>query len=289
MKGRKTASTLALLISLSVILFPLAPVRASFGLGPLLAILPCGMSGLIPGDSFTITVNADEIGQFNSYDITLKYSTTVLTATQATILPVFGVTFQRLILVVDDSTGTVRVSAGLFGSTVSVSNTQALFSVKFVVEDFGTSSLSMVNDKIALGANLIQHSTNSCSVSTIAKPPPTSSALTGWKIKPDIQHMHFFKTGASGGTIQTLFAQIANTGTTKATVKVVFFVGLTQIIPSNLVTLDPGSFTTVSTQPFNVTTPGVYSVVGLPFNSAEGALFFQGENSAGEIFKADTV
>ncbi len=288
MNWRKTTSRLALLLSLSVLLFPYASVNASLGLGPLLAVSPASVGGaLLPGDTFTITVIADEVGQFNGYDISLKYNTTVLTATGVVILPVQGQNFQQLILVADDATGTIRVSAGLLGSTVTVMDTAPLFSADFVVDDFGSSALDLTNDRIALGLTPILHTTQDGSVATVPRPLPTSSQLIRWKIKPDFQHMHFPTTG----NLQTLFARVANSGPNTATIKVVFFVsmgGPVEVLESNAVTLVPGDFTTVQTDPFRVTLPGSYTVVGVPFNSAEGILYFQGENSAVEVFKADT-
>ncbi len=292
MNQKRALPSLVLLSSLMVLLSPLGVVSASHGGGPLLEVVPSNIDGgLVPGDTFSITVNADEVGEFNAYEITLKYNTGTLTATSATILTVQGQTFSQIIMVVDDPTGTVTVSAGLFGpSSVTVIASEALFSVSFEVDDFGTSNLSLINDQIALRGNLIGHETRDGSVATVARPLPTSSALIRWKVKPGIQHMHFSKTGASGGNMQTLLGLVRNTGQNTAMIKIVFFVsfaGYTSTVESNNAMLMPGEEAEVATDSFMVTLVGVYTVVGVPFNSAEGILFFPGENSAVEVFFAD--
>ncbi len=90
--------------------------------------------------------------------------------------------------------------------------------------------------------------------------------------------------------MQTLLGLVRNTGQNTAMIKIVFFVsfaGYTSTVESNNAMLMPGEEAEVATDSFMVTLVGVYTVVGVPFNSAEGILFFPGENSAVEVFFAD--
>lgn len=144
----------------------------------MLAVVPDTVgAGLGRGDVFSIRVNADEIGEFNAYDISLRYATAILTATGVNILPVLGQTFIELIpTVVDDSTGSVRVVAGIpSAGRVTVTGSEPLFQVNFRVDDPGTTNLDLVNDKITLGGELILHATRGGVFTTTGARPPVAS------------------------------------------------------------------------------------------------------------------
>lgn len=296
MNQGKTASRLALLLPLTLLLLPIGAVRASHMGGPSILVDPSsivdGMTvpagTVLPGYTFSVNVVADEVGTFNAYDISLRYGTTILTATAVTLLSVQGQSFAEAIpTVLDDSTGTIRVAAGISGGgTVTVLARDPLFRIDFVVEGFGTSPLDVANDKVVLGGDSILHGTQDGMVTTFPEPPVTRSALIRRQAWPGTFHLDISNTGGQ----LALFALVKNTHPTNTApfVKVVFAVsigGLVTPVESNSISLMPGEIGQVRGTA-TISTPGVYSVVAVPFTSAENLVFFQGENSKSFIFRA---
>lgn len=107
---------------------------------------------LIPGLRFRITVNVTEVTSLTSYDITLKYFSEVLTTSPADVglLSVGGKNFREIGKLADDVTGTVRMIAGLGGDTVTVETSSPLFYIDFTVDEFSSTSLSLIRAKLSV-------------------------------------------------------------------------------------------------------------------------------------------
>jgi hypothetical protein len=193
--------------------------RASAASGTILQVLPLDNLGIPGGNSFTVSVQVANATSLVSYDLSLTWNPTIVTAVNITDAGTLFSSYPHFQLLLTTGVGFARVAETLLGSSVNVTGTttSALVFVTLAFVGFGQTSLTISNDVLVSSSLVaIPHA----DLNGVARtPPPAQASLIQWKARPDIRHLSI----STRGTVDTFFADVAETsGVNQAFVRVIF-------------------------------------------------------------------
>ncbi len=216
--------------------------RVNSATGSAIAVNP-GFVHQIVGSSFSVDITLANVVNLTGFDVIVTYNQAVLNAVHVSKGNWNdGVQAFTLANETTNALGTIHVSQVLLGGTVNIVNS-TLFTISYTFIGAGTSPITLSSVLLSgvVSGQVVLLPTPTIVNGVASTPPPATASLIQWKAKPDFKHL----TISHSGTVQTLFANIANTGTNPAFVRVDF-----------IVTSAAGSVTVVETVPVVLTVGG---------------------------------
>ncbi len=258
MPSNKNLIHLAILLSVIVAMAPFP--RALAQSGSEIAVTNCVLANACrgtvttPATTFKANITLANVPSLVGFDIIVNYNPSVLTTVSVAMGNAFaGKLVVTLANETTQSTGTIHVAEVILGSDAAVTNS-SLIVVTYAFTGFGVSPITISSIFLTglVSGVVVLLPTPTIVNGTASTPPAATATLTKWKARPDIKNIGI-------GSTQTLFANVLNTGTGVAFVRVDF-----------IVTSSSGSVTPESTAVTSLPTTGTavvsvsYTVTGLP-------------------------
>jgi hypothetical protein len=237
-RGKKT---LASVIPLVLIVLTLAAIPSAYAGTAMISIDPSATLDVMTGYGFSVNIYISDVLDLGGWEVQLDYDTTLLTATDVTLLTDwFGPDVFPWKVAINDAAGNIHCIVTLpLGTMEGIDGSGAVATIDFTVEGTGLTVLDLHGTLLGdPEAKPIMH-----------------TAMDGFFANVPVPQLWIEGKGAMGGgvypewhvnvpgTTQTLYSRIVNTGDAGAYVKAIFKVyapGVgTWMIESNVAWLDP--------------------------------------------------
>ena len=202
---KKLKNSFPLLLILSLIIAAMASLGSAYAspIATLSVIFPNGTSSsngeYFPTDTFTVKINVTDTTELFGFDFTLKYDTSVLTATSVTIGDFLLPGYIKWHEDIDDTVGYVwyAASQSIF-EEFGVSGDGTLATIEFTVDSLGGTILDLYDTKLSgppPDANPIAHEVYDGSFANIGVPP--IAEFTASDYTPSLGETVIFDASAS--------------------------------------------------------------------------------------------
>ena len=221
MISMKSLSALTVLLPLLVTLLPSVPIVNAQGTGSEIAINPASNIGAVT-TSFTVNVTLSNVPSLTGYDVVVNYNQTVLLANSVAVGDwCNGLTCFTVVNDISQGTGQIELSQVVLGVDANIVSS-SLFSISFTYQSSGSTPIT-ISSVVLTGivGGVVQQLPAPTVVNGSAMTPPAATAsLIKWKARPDFRTLNI----THDGDIQTLNANIANTGSNIAYVSVQYII-----------------------------------------------------------------